>query len=98
MAGGMVNDSAFLCIPDQIVDDFVRHSQLPDFFLHCVLKHVLLLLDQGTFLLVVNDTLLITSCPVATPPISPGMLSSCTAVCSCIDTLFKSSGTLSAGP
>jgi hypothetical protein len=96
VARRMGDGPAFFCIPNQIIDDTVYDPQLPDLLLHGVFEYAFLFRDERSLLLVVYYAFLVSSDPVAAPPVAPCMLSSCSAVGTRIQSLFAGSGTLSA--
>ena len=80
---------------DDVLDNAVCVPQLSNLLLHHVFQHILLLLDECTFLLVVFYALLVT--PVAPPPLAPGELAGSTAIGTCITAFLTGGGTFGAG-
>lgn len=97
----MINGSAFFGIPHKIIDDIMRRPQLPNLFLHGVLKDTFLFAYKCSLLFVVENALAVALCPVAAPsvppPCAPCMVASSTAIGTSIVSFFASSGALSAG-
>jgi hypothetical protein len=61
---------AALFCADDVVDDIVCDTELPNLLLHGVFKHVFLVGDQGALFFIVCDTCSVFA-PVAAPPVAP---------------------------
>lgn len=81
--------AAFFGLADEVVDDTMGCSQLPDLRLHNFLQHILLVMDQASLFLVVLNAYLIA--PVATPPLPPCMSPGRSAILALIETLLTHS-------